>query len=73
MTSDAIQPNMDCMVEESYPCMSDGCDKVFYVKANLKKHAHFHAKEIQEKKKNCCLHCNKPISRAQTSASSTDV
>ena len=30
---------MDFMVEESYPCMSDGCDKVFHVKANLKKHA----------------------------------
>ena len=31
----AIQPNMDFMVEESYPCMSHGCDKVFYVKADL--------------------------------------
>ena len=38
----AIEPNMDIMVEESCPCMSDGCDKVFYVKANLKKHAKDH-------------------------------
>ena len=65
MTSAAIQPNMDFMVEESYPCMSHGCDKVFYVKANLKKHAQVHAKEMREKKNNCCLHCNKTISRAQ--------
>ena len=42
MTIAAIQPNIDFMVEESYPCMSDGCDKVFYVKVNLKKHAQDH-------------------------------
>ena len=64
MTSAAIQPNMDFMVEESYPCMSDGCDQVSYVKANLKKHAKDHSKKMQ-KKNHCCLHCNKTISRAQ--------
>ena len=30
---------MDFMVEKSYPRMSDGSDKVFFVNANLKKHA----------------------------------
>ena len=64
MTSAAIQPNMDFMVEESYPCMSHGCDKVFYGKANLNKHAQVHAKEMREKN-NCCMHCNKTISPAQ--------
>ena len=60
----AIQPNMDFMVEESFPCMSHGCDKVFYVKSDLKKHAKAHAKEMREKT-NCCFHCNKTIFRAQ--------
>ena len=64
MTSVAIQPNMDFTVEELYPCICHRCDKVFYVKANLKKHAQDHAKEMQ-KKKHCWLHCNKTISRAQ--------
>ena len=60
----AIQPNMDFMVEESYPCKGDGCDKVFYVKADLKKQTKDHKKEIRERK-HCCLHCNKNISRVQ--------
>ena len=42
MTSAAIQPNIDFMVEESYPYKSDGCDKVSYVKVNIKKHAKDH-------------------------------
>ena len=41
----AIQPNMDFMVEESFPCMSHCCDKVFYVKSDIKKHAKAHAKD----------------------------
>ena len=45
----AIQPNMDFMVEESFPCTSHGCDKVFYVKSDLTKHANAHAKEMREK------------------------
>ena len=60
----AVQPNMDFMVEVSFPCTSHGCDKVFYVKSDLKKHAKANAKEMREKT-NCCLHCNKTISRAQ--------
>ena len=65
MTSSAIQPNMDFMENISYPCKSEGCDKVFYVKANLMKHPQVHAKEMREKKNHCFLHCNKTISRAQ--------
>ena len=55
-----IQPNMDFMVEEeeSYPCMSHDCDKVFYVKSDLKKHAQAHAEGMP-------MHCNKPILHAQ--------
>ena len=64
MASAAIQPNMDFRVEESYPCKGDGCDKVFYVKADLRKHTKAHKKEMREKR-NCCLHCNKSISRAE--------
>ena len=51
----AIQSNMDFMVEESYPCTSHGCDKVFYVKSDLEKHAPVHAEEMWEKN-NCCMH-----------------
>ena len=64
MTSAAIQPNMDFMVDESYPCKGDGCDKVYYVKSDLKKHTKDHKKEMRERK-HCCLHCNKNISRVQ--------
>ena len=45
MTSAAIQPNMDFMVEKSYPCLSDSCDKVFYVNSDRKKPAPVHAKD----------------------------
>ena len=48
------------MEEVTYPCRSKGCDHVFYLKADLKKHEKVHTKD-----KNCCLHCNKTISRAQ--------
>ena len=54
MTSAAIKPNMDFMVEKSYPCMSDGCDKVFYLKANLKKHIKYHSKKMQKKNHVAC-------------------
>ena len=64
MTSAAIQPNMNFMLEESYPCKDDGCDKVYYVKSDLKKHTKDHKKEMR-KRKHCCCHCNKTISRAQ--------
>ena len=56
MASAARQP--DIMEEVTCPCKTIGCDKVFYVKADLKQHEH-------TKEKNCCLHCNKTISRAQ--------
>ena len=55
---------MDFTKEESYPCKGEGCDKVFYVKEDLEKHAKVHEKEMR-RKNHCCLHCNKTISRAQ--------
>ena len=62
-TSVTKQTNMNFMEEEEerYTCKSDGCDQVFYLKENLKKHTKTHEKE----KKQCCLHCDKKIVRAQ--------
>ena len=60
-TSVTKQPNMDFMEEERYQCKSEGCDKFFYLKENLKKHTKTHENE----KKQCCLHCDKRIVRAQ--------
>ena len=45
--------------------MSHGCDKVFYVKADLKKQTKDHKKRDEKERKHCCLHCNKNISRVQ--------
>ena len=50
----AIQPNMNFMVEESYPCKGDGCDKVFYVKADLKKHTKAHKKRCARREIAAC-------------------
>ena len=55
---------MDFTKEESYPCRGDGCDKVFYLKADLEKQRKVHEKEMR-RKNHCCLHCNEIISRAQ--------
>ena len=60
-TSVTKQPHMDFTEEKSYPCKSEGCDEILYLKENLKKHTKTHEKE----KKQCCLYCDKRIVRAQ--------